>query len=82
MLHLLEARHSVRENKIRVTELPWDTAVLGIQRVEASLMGVGAAACSKQTSCSLFLKAPVAFTPWVALTKLFPSHLSASGRTG
>lgn len=46
MLHLLEASHTVRENEIKVTELFWDTAVLGIQRVGAGLMEVGVAACS------------------------------------
>lgn len=46
MLHLLEASHTVRENEIKVTELSWDTAVLGIQRAGASLMEVEVAACS------------------------------------
>lgn len=36
-LHLLEASHTGRENKTRVTELPGDTAVPGMQRVGGQL---------------------------------------------
>lgn len=44
-LHLLEDDYIVKEIETRMTDLSWDTAVPGIQKVGACLMEAGAA-CS------------------------------------
>lgn len=89
-LHLPEVKHTVRENKTRVTESsPGDAGGgdggEGVRHTmrEGQPRGVGGQLHTRDGQApSFFSKLLLAFTPVVALTKLFPSHTSAPRQTG